>query len=127
MVSRSGRMITQMTAEEQRLISTVSNERKEEIKKEVENSENNSNNTRNSQENFVSLSEIPGTPQNTEVKETQKEVFETVKVVNPATEQRLINSLIKKYQEDKLVSERDIAKFEAWKQNNPEQWKKICK
>jgi hypothetical protein len=89
--------------------------------------ENKPNNTRNSQENFVSLSEIPGTPQNTEVKETQKEVFETVKVVNPATEQRLINSLIKKYQEDKLVSERDIAKFEAWKQSNPEQWKKICK
>jgi hypothetical protein len=88
---------------------------------------NKPNNTRNSQENFVSLSEIPGTPQNTEVKETQKEVFETVKVVNPATEQRLINSLIKKYQEDKLVSERDIAKFEAWKQSNPEQWKKICK
>ena len=92
--------------------------------------ENNQENVRNVQENFVSLSEIPGTMENTELNKTQAEVFSAPKVVDSATEQRLIDRVIKKYQESienkTELSERDMKKFEEYKSKYPEKFKKIC-
>jgi len=88
--------------------------------------ENNQPEIRNSQENFVSLSEIPGTVENTEIKETQSEVFETKKV-NTVTEQRLINKSVELYKEGKEMTDKQLARLEEWKKSNPEEFKKICR
>jgi len=88
--------------------------------------ENKSENVRNVQESFVSLSEIKGTVENTEIKETQSEVFETKKV-NTVTEQRLINKSVELYKEGKEMTDKQLARLEEWKKSNPEEFKKICR
>lgn len=90
--------------------------------------ENNSQNTRNVQENFVSLSEIKGTVENTELKETQAEVFKENKIPPTATEMRLINKAIAVYQKDATkLTEIQKKRLEEYATNYPESWKKICK
>lgn len=89
---------------------------------------NNLQNTRNVQENFVSLSEIKGTVENTQLNETQAEVFkENVKPLS-VTEQRLVNKAITVYQEDATkLTEAQKKRLEEYATNFPESWKKICK
>ena len=88
--------------------------------------ENKSENVRNVQESFVPLSKIEGTVENTELKETQNEVFETKKI-NILTEQRLIDRAVKLYEEKKPMNETQLARLEVWKKSNPEKWEKICR
>jgi len=88
--------------------------------------ENKSQNIRNVQKSFVSLSEIKGTVENTQITETQTEVFETKKV-NTVTEQRLINKSIELYKEGKEMTDKQLARLEEWKKSNPEEFKKICR
>lgn len=90
--------------------------------------ENKSENVRNSQESFVSLSEIKGTVENTQLKETQTEVFKENKIPPTATEMRLINKAITVYQEDaSKLTEAQKKRLEEYATNYPESWKKICK
>jgi len=90
--------------------------------------ENKSENIRNVQENFLSLSEIKGTVENTELKETQSEVFKENKIPPTATEMRLINKAITVYQEDaSKLTESQKKRLEEYAANYPESWKKICK
>ena len=90
--------------------------------------ENKSENVRNSQENFLSLSEIKGTVENTQLKETQAEVFNENKIPPTATEMRLINKAISVYQEDaSKLTEAQKKRLEEYATNYPESWKKICK
>ena len=90
--------------------------------------ENNQENTRNVQENFVSLSEIKGTVENTQLNETQAEVFNENRKPLSATEQRLINKAISVYQEDaSKLTEAQKKRLEEYATNYPESWKKICK
>jgi len=92
------------------------------------NLENKSENTRNSQESFVSLSEIKGTVENTQLNETQAEVFNENKTPPTATEMRLINKAISVYQEDaSKLTEAQKKRLEEYATNYPESWKKICK
>ena len=90
--------------------------------------ENKSETTRNVQENFVSLSEIKGTVENTQLNETQAEVFNENKIPPTATEMRLINKAISVYQEDaSKLTEAQKKRLEEYATNYPESWKKICK
>ena len=90
--------------------------------------ENKSENIRNVQENFVSLSEIKGTVENTQLNETQAEVFNENKIPPTATEMRLINKAISVYQEDaSKLTEAQKKRLEEYATNYPESWKKICK
>ena len=94
----------------------------------IEFSKNKSENTRNVQENFVSLSEIKGTVENTQLNETQAEVFNENRKPLSATEQRLINKAISVYQEDaSKLTEAQKKRLEEYATNYPESWKKICK
>ena len=90
--------------------------------------DNKSENVRNVHENFVSLSEIPGTVENTQLNKTQAEVFnENIKPLS-ATEQRLINKAITVYQKDVTeLTEIQKKRLEEYATNFPESWKKICK
>lgn len=90
--------------------------------------ENKSENIRNVQESFVSLSEIKGTVGNTQLNETQAEVFNENRKPLSATEQRLINKAISVYQEDaSKLTEAQKRRLEEYATNYPESWKKICK
>ena len=90
--------------------------------------ENKSENIRNVQENFLSLSEIKGTVENTQLNETQAEVFNENKIPPTATEMRLINKAITVYQEDaSKLTESQKKRLEEYAANYPESWKKICK
>ena len=98
------------------------------LKEKLANLENKSENTRNVQENFVSLSEIKGTVENTQLNETQAEVFNENKIPPTATEMRLINKAITVYQEDaSKLTEAQKKRLEEYATNYPESWKKICK
>ena len=93
--------------------------------------ENKSENTRNVQENFVSLSEIKGTVENTQLKETQAEVFNENKTSLLKDAARMA-PIIEKYKESlkeggKPLSARDEARIKQWAEENPEAYKKICK
>jgi hypothetical protein len=86
------------------------------------------NNIRNSQENFLSLSEIPGTVENFEIKETQDRVFNEKR--NPKQRQtdfRRMDVLFKKKQEGNLTSEKELRDFEMFKQMYPQEYEKRCK
>jgi hypothetical protein len=90
--------------------------------------ENNSENVRNSQESFVPLSEIQGTMENTELKETQTEVFKEVTNIPSATEMRLLNkaaTIFKNNPENLTDSQRKRLEEAAVKY--PETYKKLCK
>ena len=95
--------------------------------------ENKSENVRNSQENFVSLSEIKGTVENTQLNETQAEVFNENKTPSEMLKDAARNAtLIKKYQESLKegglpLNARDQIKLNKWAEENPEAYKKICK
>lgn len=90
--------------------------------------ENKPENVRNVQENFVSLSEIKGTVENTQLNETQAEVFNENKIPPTATEMRLINKAITVYQEDaSKLTDVQKKRLEKYARNYPESWKKICK
>ena len=95
--------------------------------------ENKSENTRNVQENFVSLSEIKGTVENTQLKENQAEVFNKNKTPSEMLKDAARNAtLIKKYQESLKegglpLNARDQIKLNKWAEENPEAYKKICK
>lgn len=98
------------------------------IDEELKVLENKSETTRNVQESFVSLSEIKGTVENTQLKETQDEVFKDNKKPLSATEQRLINKAITVYQKDATkLTEAQKKRLEEYATNYPESWKKICK
>jgi hypothetical protein len=94
--------------------------------------ENKSENTRNVQENFVSLSEIKGTMENTQLKETQAEVFKD----NKSPSERLKDAarmapIIQKYKESikeggQPLNARDQVKLNKWAEENPDAYKKIC-
>jgi len=84
-------------------------------------------NVRNVQENFVSLSEIPGTVENIELKETQSEVFEAKKGREKAQEIRRMSILFRKQSEGTLTKENEIRDFENFKKAYPEEYKKTCK
>jgi hypothetical protein len=89
---------------------------------------NNSENVRNSQESFVPLSEIQGTMENTELKETQTEVFKEVISVPSATEMRLLNkaaTIFNNNPENLTDSQRKRLEEAAVKY--PETYKKLCK
>lgn len=89
---------------------------------------NNQENVRNVQENFVSLSEIPGTVENTELKETQAEVFNTKRTPKERqTDFRRMDVLFKKKQNSKLTTEKELRDFEMFKQMYPQEYKKRCK
>ena len=93
---------------------------------------NNQENTRNVQENFVSLSEIKGTVENTQLKETQAEVFNE----NKTPSERLKDAarmapIIEKYRKSleeggQPLSARDQIKLEKWAEENPDAYNKIC-
>ena len=94
--------------------------------------ENKSETTRNVQENFVSLSEIPGTMENTELNKTQAEVFKD----NKTPSERLKDAarmapIIEKYRKSleeggQPLSARDQIKLEKWAEENPDAYNKIC-
>ena len=100
---------------------------------QLEDLENKSENTRNVQENFVSLSEIKGTVENTQLNETQAEVFNENKTPSEMLKDAARNAtLIKKYQESLKegglpLNARDQIKLNKWAEENPEAYKKICK
>jgi hypothetical protein len=80
----------------------------------------NQENVRNVQENFLSLSEIPGTVENTELKETQDKVFDEKRTPKQRqTDFRRMDVLFKKKQEGTLTSEKELKDFE--------QYEKRCK
>ena len=95
--------------------------------------ENKSENVRNVQENFLSLSEIKGTVENTQLNETQAEVFNENKTPSEMLKDAARNAtLIKKYQESLKegglpLNARDQIKLNKWAEENPEAYKKICK
>lgn len=89
---------------------------------------NNQENIRNVQENFVSLSEIPGTVENTEIKETQDKVFNTKRTPKEkALDFRRMNVLFKKHSEGTLTTEKELRDFEMFKQMYPQEYEKRCK
>ncbi len=92
--------------------------------------ENNPNIIRNSQESFVSLSEIPGTMENTKLNKTQIEVFNETKTSLLKDAVRMA-PIIEKYKESlkkggQPLSVRDQARLNKWAEENPEAYKKIC-
>lgn len=90
--------------------------------------ENKSENVRNVQESFVSLSEIPGTVENTEIKETQAEVFNNKRTPKEkALDFRRMNVLFKKHSDGTLTSEKELRDFEMFKQVYPQEYEKRCK
>lgn len=89
---------------------------------------NNQENIRNVQESFVSLSEIPGTVENTEIKETQDKVFNEKRTPKQRqTDFRRMDVLFKKKQEGKLTTEKELKDFEMFKQMYPQEYEKRCK
>lgn len=89
---------------------------------------NNQENVRNVQENFLSLSEIPGTVENTEIKETQDKVFNEKRTPKQRqTDFRRMDVLFKKKQEGTLTSEKELRDFEMFKQMYPLEYEKRCK
>jgi len=90
--------------------------------------ENKSKNVRNVQENLLSLSEIPGTVENTELKETQDKVFNEKRTPKQRqTDFRRMDVLFKKKQDGKLTSEKELRDFEMFKQMYPQEYEKRCK
>lgn len=90
--------------------------------------ENKLENVRNVQENFVSLSEIPGTVENTEIKETQDKVFNEKRTPKQRqTDFRRMDVLFKKKQDGKLTTEKELRDFEMFKQMYPQEYEKRCK
>ena len=92
--------------------------------------ENKLENVRNVQENFVSLSEIKGTVENTQLKETQAEVFNENKTSLLKDAARMA-PIIEKYKESlkeggKPLNARDKARINKWAEENPEAYNKIC-
>ena len=66
--------------------------------------------------------------ENTQLNETQAEVFNENKIPPTATEMRLINKAITVYQEDaSKLTEVQKKRLEEYATNYPESWKKICK
>ncbi len=95
---------------------------------ELANLKNNQENVRNVQENFLSLSEIPGTVENTEIKETQDKVFNEKRTPKQRqTDFRRMDVLFKKKQEGNLTSEKELRDFEMFKQMYPQEYEKRCK
>ena len=93
--------------------------------------ENKSETTRNVQENFLSLSEIKGTVENTQLNETQAEVFNENKTSLLKDASRMA-PIIEKYKESlkeggKPLSARDEARIKQWAEENPDAYNKICK
>lgn len=89
---------------------------------------NNQEKVRNVQENFVSLSEIPGTVENTEIKETQDKVFNTKRTPKERkTDFRRMDVLFKKHSEGTLTSEKELRDFDMFKQMYPQEFEKKCK
>lgn len=93
--------------------------------------ENKSKNIRNVQENFLSLSEIKGTVENTQLNETQAEVFNENKTSLLKDAARMA-SIIEKYKESlkeggKPLNARDEARINKWAEENPDAYNKICK
>ena len=95
--------------------------------------ENKSETTRNVQENFLSLSEIKGTVENTQLNETQAEVFNENKTPSEMLKDAArMAPIIEKYRKSleeggQPLSARDQIKLEKWAEENPEAYKKICK
>lgn len=90
--------------------------------------ENNSQNVRNSQENFLSLSEIPGTVENTELKETQEKVINKKRTPKERqTDFRRMDALFKKKSEKGLTTEKELRDFEMFKEMYPQEFEKRCK
>lgn len=89
--------------------------------------ENNSQNNRNSQESFVSLSEIPGTMENTELNKTQAEVFNEVTNVPSATEMRLLNKAADVFKNNPSeLTDIQRQRLEEAAVKYPETYKKLC-
>ena len=93
--------------------------------------ENKSENVRNVQENFLSLSEIKGTVENTQLNKTQAEVFNDNKIPLLKDAARMA-SIIEKYKESlkeggKPLNARDKARINKWAEENPDAYNKICK
>lgn len=93
--------------------------------------ENKSENIRNVQENFLSLSEIKGTVENTQLNKTQAEVFNDNKIPLLKDAARMA-SIIEKYKESlkeggKPLNARDKARINKWAEENPDAYNKICK
>lgn len=90
--------------------------------------ENKQESVRNIENNFVSLSEIPGTVENTEIKETQDKVFNEKRTPKQRqTDFRRMDVLFKKKQEGTLTSEKELRDFEMFKQMYPQEYEKRCK
>jgi len=101
---------------------------KEALSEVIKRFKNNQQNNRNSQENFLSLSEIPGTVENTEIKETQDKVFDTKRTPKERqTDFRRMDVLFKKKQEGTLTTEKELRDFEMFKEMYPQEYKKRCK
>jgi hypothetical protein len=77
---------------------------------------------------FTSLSEIPGTMENTELKETQAEVFNNKRTPKEkALDFRRMNVLFKKHSDGTLTSEKELRDFDMFKQMYPQEFEKKCK
>lgn len=97
------------------------------INTELANLKNKSENTRNSQENFLSLSEIKGTVENTQLKETQAEVFNEVINVPSATEMRLLNKATDVFKNNPSeLTDIQRQRLEEAAVKYPETYKKLC-
>ena len=92
--------------------------------------ENKSENIRNVQENFLSLSEIKGTVENTQLNETQAEVFnenKTSLLKDAARMAPIIEKYRKSLKEGGLpLNARDQIKLNKWAEENPDAYNKIC-
>jgi len=97
------------------------------IDTELANLENKSENTRNSQESFVSLSEMKGTMENTELNKTQAEVFNENKNSSSAREDRLLQRAFDVFKKDpNKLSAIQKERLDEYKQKYPEAYKKKC-
>ncbi len=83
---------------------------------------------RNSENNFVSLSEIPGTVENTEKIEVQDEVYEIP--TNPRDRQQDINRLValnKRIESGKELRPNELSDYNKFKNAYPQEFEKRCK
>jgi len=85
-------------------------------------------NNRNNENNFVSLSEIEGTMENTQVKEVQSEVYE---VPTDARDRKQdidrLASLIKRMQSGKELKANEVSDYNKFKNAYPSEYEKRCK
>jgi len=90
--------------------------------------ENNSDNTRNSEEKVVSLSEIPGTMENTQLEEVQNEVYEVP--TDPRDRKQDIDRLVvlsKKLNNGKELRPNELRDYHKFKEAYPQEFEKRCK